>query len=425
MASALNTTHAAEVCLPSAAPIPRTPSFLLGSARSLLAAHGCPVCRYSAESSDAYLAWFALEGHGDADMLGRLCASRGMCGSHTRRLLSQPGAPARLTAVYRHVLKAATGDVCAPAARCPACEHDANAEDRALLTLLEDLAVADRQIYKQHGGLCLPHLRRASCQRKNYDLSWLTRYMLVRLSAHDDDLRLVAGWTDADADARAAFRAILPRRLPAGGAWLCSVCWTSANAERTQLAEASLAAGPGPDRSPGCWCGPHIRDLAVATGGSPGLLASQADLQAERLSRVLDGRPRRLGISAGWLSYRARAAFAEPDCPVCAAGDAAGRAALGHFGAALPDSRPGTGTGLALCVRHARGLRAVDAPAGRRAAAAVRDYAQSLVGELEAAGRKDTWTHRAEPRGAEMTAWRRAAAFLDGAVFGGCPAGPD
>ena len=34
---------------------------------------------------------------------------------------------------------------------------------------------------------------------------------------------------------------------------------------------------------------------------------------------------------------------------------------------------------------------------------------------------KNTWARRHEARGPEMTAWRRAAAFLDGGVFCGCP----
>jgi hypothetical protein len=119
-------TNVAEVRVPSAAPIPRGPSvLLLGSAAALLNAPGCPVCRYAAESNDAYLAWFALEGHGDTDMLGRLRASRGMCARHTRQLLAQPGAATRLTAVYRYVVAAAAEDIGAAAAGCPACEHEA------------------------------------------------------------------------------------------------------------------------------------------------------------------------------------------------------------------------------------------------------------------------------------------------------------
>ncbi len=46
-----------------------------------------------------------------------------------------------------------------------------------------------------------------------------------------------------------------------------------------------------------------------------------------------------------------------------------------------------------------------------------------LVAELEEAFRKRTWAHRHQPRGPEMTAWQRAAAFIDGRVYGGGPPG--
>jgi len=45
-----------------------------------------------------------------------------------------------------------------------------------------------------------------------------------------------------------------------------------------------------------------------------------------------------------------------------------------------------------------------------------------LIAELTEAFRKNTWAYRHEARGPEMTAWRRAAAFLDGSVF--CGSGP-
>lgn len=60
----------AEVVVPSAVPLPRVPSvLLLGSGAGLLEAPGCPACGYTAECSDTYLTWFALEGHGDPDVL--------------------------------------------------------------------------------------------------------------------------------------------------------------------------------------------------------------------------------------------------------------------------------------------------------------------------------------------------------------------
>jgi hypothetical protein len=44
-----------------------------------------------------------------------------------------------------------------------------------------------------------------------------------------------------------------------------------------------------------------------------------------------------------------------------------------------------------------------------------------LIAELNEAFSKNTWARRHETPGPEMIAWRRAAAFLDGNVFGGCP----
>ena len=46
--------------------------------------------------------------------------------------------------------------------------------------------------------------------------------------------------------------------------------------------------------------------------------------------------------------------------------------------------------------------------------------ADLLIAELDQAFANGTWAHRHEARGPEMTAWRRAAAFLDGA----CSADP-
>jgi hypothetical protein len=48
----------------------------------------------------------------------------------------------------------------------------------------------------------------------------------------------------------------------------------------------------------------------------------------------------------------------------------------------------------------------------------------SLLAELGEAFRKRTWAHRHEPRGVEMTAWQRAAALIDGRVYGGGPPVP-
>ena len=67
------------------------------------------------------------------------------------------------------------------------------------------------------------------------------------------------------------------------------------------------------------------------------------------------------------------------------------------------------------------GLRALDPWAGHVAAGGAVERADMLIAELGEAFSKNTWAHRHETRGPEMTAWRRAAAFLDGGVFCGCP----
>jgi hypothetical protein len=411
--------------VPSASPVPRSPSvLLLGSAAGLLTAAGCPACRYAAESSEAYLTWFAVEGHGDAQMLARLCASQGMCGRHSRRLLTQPGAASRLTAVYRYVVAAAIEDPGAVPADCPACDQEAAAEDRVLGILLEELTVDNRTQYKLHGGLCLPHLRRAARLNRKRDVRWMVRFMIKRLSGPRPDLDLIAGQPDPDADSRAAFRARLPLRLPVSGASACPVCWAAADTERAQLADPST----GSDTLAGtlqadCWCAPHLHDAALANRGSTGLLARQAARQAERLRLVLDSRPQLLGISAGWLSYRARRALADPDCPVCRGSEEAASGEIDRVRAVLRAAGPEAHAGLALCVRHARRLSTVDAPAGRLASTMLSEYGAQLVSELDVAFRMRTWAHRGDARGPEMIAWRRAAVFLDGSVLGGCPAG--
>jgi hypothetical protein len=47
--------------------------------------------------------------------------------------------------------------------------------------------------------------------------------------------------------------------------------------------------------------------------------------------------------------------------------------------------------------------------------------ADLLIAELDQAFTNGTWAHRHDVRGPEMTAWRRAAVFLDGGVFCGRP----
>ena len=397
-----------------ATPVPRGPSvLLLGSSAGLLSVHGCPACWYVAESSEMYLTWFAVEGHADPDALHRLRASRGMCARHTRCLLAQPGAAARLTAVYRYVVAEAARDVGADAAGCPACDQETRAEDRTLSTLMDEFTAESRGQYRQHGGLCLPHLRRAARRYRSQDLRWLIGCMIRRLRAPDPGLDLLAGGPDPDAGTRAALRA----RLPAGTAATCQVCWAAAHAERARLEDIWQTRSRGPGIPPPvCLCSTHLRDAAPA--GS--LLAWQAEREAQRLATVLDSRPRLLGIAPGWMSPRARRALADPDCAVCRAAGEAAVASIAGIPAMLRNAS-GTPQRPLLCTRHASRLQAADAEAGRVVLGTLSEYAHGLLAELDAAfGRH---RQRDGAGGAELSAWRRAAVFLDGSVLGGCPAG--
>jgi len=414
--------------MPSAAPVPRGPSVLaLGSAAGLLTRPGCPVCRYAAEASDRYLAWFAAEAHADPVTVTRLCASLGMCACHTRLLMGQPGAAGRLTAVYRYLLQAARDRLAGPGrqrlAGCPACEHDDAAAGRALGTLLDGLSEAGvRERYLEFGGLCWPHVRAAAHSRGHRQAAaWTTRVLAASTAGHRASLAVLAGAPDHDADGRATLRAALPSGdlLPPG---TCRRCLMAARAELAGLARTAGATG----RQECCLCSRHLRDVALMSGaGAADVLGWQAQCQAAVLARLAQAPARRSGNPARWLRARRPPAAGEP-CPVCLARERAARWEPRPHRAGTRASLPSHGGVMPLdgelpCVRHVLALRAADPAAGQLAAAGAARHANALIDELTEAFQKGTWAFRHESRGAEMTAWRRAAAFLDGGVFGGGP----
>ena len=95
-----------------------------------------------------------------------------------------------------------------------------------------------------------------------------------------------------------------------------------------------------------------------------------------------------------------------------------------HSGAEGGDPAEGDRRRVPLCVRHLLGLRALDPWAGHVTAGGAVERADILIAELNEAFSKNTWAHRHEPRGPEMTAWRRAAALAAGSTrtqeAGGC-----
>lgn len=422
--------------MPSATPVPRGPSMLaLGSAADLLTRPGCPACRYVAEAGDRYLAWFALEAHADPVTITRLCASLGMCARHTRGLMSQPGAAPRLTAVYRYLLQAAGEQLAGPGRRrlaaCPACEHDQDAADRVLDTLLGELS--DDRVrgrYLELGGLCWPHVQAATNMRGHRRaVTWVAQAAAASAADRRPGLDVLAGGPDHDADARARLRAALPPegRNPPG---TCPACLAAARAELTELTALVRAASSG-DRSPGdaggvprrgaCLCPAHLRDTALTSGGgAAAFLARQAGYQAADLTRPAHPAAwRQRSRPARWRRGRPSRA-ADDGCPVCRAREQAAEQEL-RRNRAVPRTTPAHGGPRPLCVRHVLALRVAEPTAGTATAAAAAEHASTLIEELTEAFRKGTWAFRHESRGAEMTAWRRAAAFLNGSVFGGCP----
>jgi hypothetical protein len=412
--------------VPAATPLPRGPAVLtLYTAADLLTGPGCPVCRYASEAASRYLAWFALEGHGDAVIVTRLCASLGMCARHTRGLMSQPGAARRLTALYRYLVRAARDRLAGRAARlagCPACEHDDGTVGRALETLLEGLAdglVRDR--YRELGGLCIPHLRAASARGDRGVIAWLARTMTEAVTACPAGPRWLTG-TGHDADVRSVLRDALPvAALPGSGG--CAACLAAGRSEQADLARLADGGGrSGVDRRL-LLCEGHLGDLVVRPrrpGVAP-LLAWQAGCLTAALVRPGSPPGRKPGGPAGWLGFRRRRGVGLDDCPVCLASEAAAQRALDELRGQLRAAPGVPGGPFPLCVRHLLHLKAADPWAAQVTAPGAIDRADRLAAELDAAFSKGTWAHRHEARGEEMTAWRRAAAFLDGGVFCGSP----
>jgi hypothetical protein len=412
--------------VPRATPIPRGPTVLtLYAAADLLTGPGCPVCRYADEAADRYLAWFALEAHADAVTITLLCSSLGMCPRHTRGLMSQPGAASRLTAVYRYVVEAARDRLTGRAARlsvCPACEHDDGAADRALDTLLEGLAdgsVGER--YRELGGLCIPHLRAVSVRGDYRVLAWLSHVMEDAVGAWPAGPGWLAG-TDHDADVRAVLRQAAAASAQPGVS-VCLSCLAAARSENACLTRILRSSDRGqPDRRL-LLCAGHLNDLVVLAGqrDAAPLLAWQAGCLTVGPARRARPQVRKLTDPASWLRSRRRRDGGPDGCLVCRAAADAARQSVDDLRASLRASYPVPDGQGSLCVRHLLGLGALDPWAGQVAAGGAVERAELLIAELKEAFSKGTWARRHEARGPEMTAWRRAAAFLDGGVFCGCP----
>lgn len=437
--------------MPSATPLPRGPSHLtLLGAEDLLSPVGCPVCRYVAAAGDRFLDWFALEAHADASMITRLCESLGLCPAHTRGLLGQPGADGRMTALYRYLLQAALGHLAtgtSPRAPCLACARDAESADRALDTLLTGLREEDlRDRYRGAAGLCMPHLRTATARGRRAVAVWLAEQMVSRLAAGPASLAVIAGDRTADAEVRVRLRAALPA-APAFSAQtafrpgvrgigaVCAVCLTAAQTERDVLASAAdHATGDRMlNRSRAGLCPAHLHEACAYPIGDarPSAAGEVLALHAERSRAWLTELAAPTSVQAVFRQltcrYRGRRRDKDPgECPACHAwNDAAGSAAvrLLEMLRAWPADSAGAHEPM-LCLRHVISLRQQDPRTADAAVQMAARRAESLVTELEEGFRKRAWANRHEQRGREMTAWRRAAALVDGRVYGGGHPGP-
>jgi hypothetical protein len=147
---------------------------------------GCPVCRLTTESVDAYLTAVCYEQVNDLDLREQLRSAGGFCRDHAERFLRQRLGQLAAAIVYRDVLSTARKRISASVGqrtrsklaallggggarralagspRCPGCEVEADAERRYLEIIhkrLPEPAVLDQ--YRAGDGLCLPHLDQA------------------------------------------------------------------------------------------------------------------------------------------------------------------------------------------------------------------------------------------------------------------------
>lgn len=412
--------------MPSATPLPRGPSHLtLFGAEDLLSPDGCPVCRYVAEAGDRFLGWFALEGHAEAGVITRLCRSLGFCPPHTRGMLGQPGAEGRMTAVYIYLIRAGAGYLAegtSPPAPCLACTRDAEAAQRALDTLLTGLREQDlRDRYRDAHGLCLPHLRAAIPRGGRRLADWLAGDMRSRLAAGPPGLAVLAGDRDADADARVRLRSALSAvPLPPQRSDVCQICLTACQLERDALTRwADPAGGQAGAGSFAGLCPAHLRD-ACAGPATARLLT----LETGRLAAWLDRLTPAPKLSGAFSKLAGRHHGSRGDggpdgCPACRAASTAETRLPQAVPAAGEPARPPR-----LCLRHVMSLRRRDPRSAGAFVRVAERRTESVLADLEEAFRKRAWANRHEPRGREMSAWQRAAALVDGRVYGGGPPGP-
>ena len=167
-----------------------------------------------------------------------------------------------------------------------------------------------------------------------------------------------------------------------------------------------------------------LNDLALLRGPADllPLLAWQADCLASDTVRPATRQRRRRNVSLPILRRVVeRGPWDQGACAVCRCGQDAASQALRDAPTIPRPPDPGRGHQGQLCVRHLLMLRAPGRQARPPESMSATCRADLLGAELSEAFRKASWGNRHEQRGVEMSAWRRAAVFLDGRVFLTCP----
>jgi len=205
------------------------------------------------------------------------------------------------------------------------------------------------------------------------------------------------------------------------GSGACAACLAAGHCEHARLARIAGSRGQHQSDTSLLLCADHLSDLIILAGraATPPLLAWQASSLAAVLPRPGQSR----GRPTGWLRFRHGGAGPGP-CPVCLDAATAAQRAIDDLRARLRGGPSDADHRVPLCVRHLLSLKAADPWAGQMTATGAIDCADLLIAELDRAFTNSTCAHRHEAKGPEMTAWRRAAAFLDGGVFCGCPPRP-
>jgi hypothetical protein len=428
---------------------PATPTSgrILSEFERLLGIDACPACSYVVEAERSFFSWFAIESHTVGEMQARLRAAMGMCPAHSRRLVEELGEGPIMTIVMREALAGARqrvhGEI--DAGPCPACVSVTTAADDAAHMVVDALATtSNARRYREHDGVCLPHLLDAAARADRPTLALLAERLLQSLQANADARLdgLLAG-IDHDAVRRAGWYGHLPD-LPGGASTIgslieqlavdtCPVCLGAGHGELRYLRwllQASRSHDPSLRNDPGELCAVHLHDAALLDRGAADLaierkravtMGGLADL-VRRLAETprASGRRRR---SEPALAQTAHDALISPHrCPACRARTAVERSQVELLiaGLALAPVRASYEQGHGLCVRHAIALS--QGAAGAFARRHVDARLGVLTWEVHETARRYAWASRHESAGPEHDAWRRALAQIDARVFAGGPA---